>query len=99
MGGSGSLLSGFQQHMLAAAREMPLDYEHAEVIESYSDHSFAEAAISLLASEGIEAVIHADDAGGELPNLGFARGVRVLVDKDNAERARMILDAGSEEAD
>lgn len=78
---------------------MPLDYEHAEVIESYSDHSFAEAAISLLASEGIEAVIHADDAGGELPNLGFARGVRVLVDQENAERARMILDAGSEEAD
>ena len=79
--------------------DMPLDYEEEEVIESYSDHSFAEAAISLLASEGIEAHIHADDAGGELPNLGFARGVRVLVAKQDAERARMILDAGSEEAD
>ena len=52
---------------------MPLDYEQEEVIESYSDHSFAEAAISLLSSEGIEAHIHADDAGGELPNLGFAK--------------------------
>ena len=76
-----------------------MDYEHEEVIESFTDHSFAEAAISLLSSEGIEAHIHADDAGGELPNLGFARGVRVLVLKADAERARMILNTGSEEAD
>ena len=79
--------------------DMPLDNEQAEVIESFSDHSFAEAAISLLALEGIVAVIHADDAGGELPNLGFARGVRVLVAGGDAERARLILGAGSEEAD
>ncbi|MAI80844.1 MAG: hypothetical protein CL917_18025 [Deltaproteobacteria bacterium] len=76
-----------------------MDYEQAEVIESYSDKSFAEAAISLLASEGIEAVVHSDDAGGELPNLGFARGIRLLVLSKDAERARMILDPGSEAAE
>lgn len=76
-----------------------MDYEKAEVIESYSDKSFAEATLSLLASEGIEAIIHSDDAGGELPNLDFARGVRVLVAHDDVERARMILNAGSAEDD
>ena len=76
-----------------------MDYEKAEVIESYSDKSFVEATLSLLASEGIEAIIHSDDAGGELPNLDFARGVRVLVAHDDVERARMILNAGSAEDD
>ena len=85
--------------MLGQSGDVPLDYEQAEVIESFSDKSFAEATISLLASEGIEAVIHSDDAGGELPNLDFARGVRVLVAHADVERARMILDAGSEEGD
>jgi len=65
--------------------------ETAVVVETYSDASFAEAAVSLLASEGVDAVINADDAGHELPNLDFARGVRVLVAPAELERARALL--------
>ncbi len=66
------------------------DDEHV-VLETYSERAFAEAAVSLLLSEGIEAEIHADDAGGELPNLDFAAGVRVLVAEEDLEEARAIL--------
>ena len=66
------------------------------VIESFSDRSFAEAAVSLLASEDIEAAIDSDDAGGELPNLDFARGARVLVAEADAERARVVLNTAAE---
>jgi len=66
------------------------------VIESFSDRSFAEAAVSLLASEDIEAEIDADDAGGEFPNLDFARGARVLVAERDAERARVVLNTAAD---
>jgi hypothetical protein len=65
------------------------------VIESFSDKAFAEAAASLLESEGIVATISSDDAGGELPNLDFATGVRLLVARSDVERAREVLNATS----
>ncbi len=68
------------------------------VIESFSDRAFAEAAVSLLDSEGIEAVIDSDDAGGELPNLDFARGARVIVRAADADRARAILNSAADDA-
>ena len=67
----------------AAEREVPL--------------SVSEVRLSLLASEGIEAWIRADDAGGELPNLDFAKGARVLVAEADADRARGVLNAAAEE--
>ena len=66
------------------------------VVESFSDRAFAEAAVSLLASEDIEAEVDSDDAGGELPNLDFARGARVLVAEGDAERARVVLNTAAE---
>jgi hypothetical protein len=74
-----------------------MKYEGAVVLETFSDKSFAEAAVSLLAAEGIEAFVHADDAGGELPNLDFARGVRLLVSADDEARANELLNAGANE--
>jgi hypothetical protein len=71
--------------------------EGAVTVETFSDKSFALAAVSLLESEGIDAVIHADDAGGELPNLDFARGVRVLVAAEDEERAKGILNIAADE--
>lgn len=68
-----------------------VDRRSAVVVESFSDKSFAEAAADLLAGEGIDAFIVADDAGGLLPNLDFARGVRVLVAPEDLERAAAIL--------
>jgi hypothetical protein len=73
--------------------------DDAVVVENFSEKSFAEAAISLLETEGITAVIHADDAGHELPNLDFARGVRLLVSQQDAERAREILNVAAGEGE
>jgi len=72
-----------------------MDARDEAVVESFSDKSFAEAAVSLLASEGIRAHIHSDDAGHELPNLDFARGVRVVVVSEDLERARAILNTAA----
>ncbi len=48
-------------------------------------------AAGLLESEGIEAMVLADDAGGAYPMLQFVRGVRLLVYREDAYRARQIL--------
>lgn len=74
-----------------------MEIESAVVIETFSDKSFAEAAVSLLDSEGIEAAIIADDAGHEFPNLDFARGVRVVVAPADVDRARQVMDAASDD--
>ena len=73
-----------------------MDFEDAVVVESFSSHELAEAAVSLLRSEGVDAVMSADDAGGELPNLDLAGGVRVLVPSASLEFARELLHADRE---
>ncbi len=73
-----------------------MDVEHLVVIETYSDESFAEAAVSLLAAEGIEALVASDDAGHALPNLDFAKGVRVLVAPEDAERAKALIETAGD---
>jgi hypothetical protein len=70
-----------------------VDFNNAVVVASYSDHATAEAAVSLLKSEGIEAAVSADDAGGEMPNLDLASGARVIVEEKDAELARGLLNA------
>jgi hypothetical protein len=69
-----------------------MDFEHAVVLATYPNHETALAIVSLLSSEGIEAVIASDDAGGELPNLDLGRGVRVCVRKEDAEFAKGLID-------
>ena len=69
-----------------------MDFERAVVVGTYPNHATAEAIVSLLASEGIEAVLLSDDAGGELPNLDVGGGIRVCVLDENAEFARGLLD-------
>jgi len=78
-------------------KEDSMDLEHLVAVETFSDKSFAEAAVSLLASEDIEAAISSDDAGHEFPNLDFAAGVRVLVAPADVQRAREILNAAADE--
>lgn len=73
-----------------------MDFENAVVLATYPNHETAEAIVSLLASEGIEAVATSDDAGGELPNLDVGRGVRVYVREEDAEFAQGVVSAGEE---
>lgn len=53
----------------------------------------ADLAAALLASNGIEAHISADDAGGTYPVLQLLQGVRLLVESEDEARAREILEA------
>ena len=54
----------------------------------------------MLEANGIESVIESDDVGGVGPALAFTRGVRLLVHKDDAQKAQVVfqdLEATQEE--
>ncbi|MFA5111764.1 MAG: DUF2007 domain-containing protein [Desulfobaccales bacterium] len=73
-----------------------MDFDDAVVLETFSNRIEAEMAAGLLESEGVEAVVMADDAGGAYPMLQFVRGVRLLVAQEDEARAREILAAMEE---
>ena len=61
-------------------------------IKTCNNRIEAEMDKSFLESEGIQAMISADDAGGLRPDLLWATGgVRLLVKQEDAERASAIL--------
>jgi hypothetical protein len=70
-----------------------MNLDDAVVLETFPNRIVAEMAAGLLESEGIEAMVMADDAGGAYPMLQFLRGVRVLVAPADRHRAREILAA------
>lgn len=72
---------------------MDLERESAVVVATFPNRTLASLAASLLAVEGIEAFILADDAGGLYPMLQFLRGVKLLVAPEDEERAKEILAA------
>lgn len=74
-----------------------MDFENAVNVASYPNHETAEAAVSLLRSEGIDAVVSADDAGGELPNLGLGSAFRVFVQSEQESFARALLQQGEDD--
>ena len=80
-----------------------MNLDDAVVLETFSSRIEAEMAAGLLASEGVEAMVMADDAGGAYPSLQFVRGVRLMVAAEDAYRARQILkdmeEAGEQEAE
>ena len=71
-----------------------MDFENAIVVANFGSRAVAEAAVSLLASEGVDAIVSADDAGGELPNLDITQKIKVLVQSENEEFARGLLTQG-----
>ena len=63
-----------------------------EEVASYSTTFDARVAMAHLESEGIEAFLTADNAGGAIPSLTvLGGGARVLVRSDDVERARAAL--------
>ena len=68
-----------------------MNLDDAIVLETFSSRIEAEMAAGLLASEGVPALVLADDAGGAYPSLQFVRGVRLLVAAEDQYRAREIL--------
>jgi hypothetical protein len=68
-----------------------LNLDDAIVLETFPNRIEAEMAAGLLESEGVPALVLADDAGGAYPSLQFVRGVRLLVAAEDQYRAREIL--------
>lgn len=76
-----------------------MNFDDAVVLETFPSRMEAELAAGLLESEGIEALVQADDAGGAYPMLQFVRGVRLLVSAEDQYRAREVLQAMEEEGE
>ncbi len=73
-----------------------MNLDDAIVLETFSSRIEAEMAAGLLESEGVPAMVMADDAGGAYPALQFTRGVRLMVAAEDQYRAREILKAMAE---
>ena len=69
-----------------------MNLDDAVVIDTFPNRVLAEMAADLLAGEGVEARVLADDAGGFYPMLQFVRGVRLYVAREDEALAREILD-------
>jgi hypothetical protein len=70
-----------------------VNFDDAIVLETFYNRIEAEIAQGILESEGVEAVIMADDAGGTYPMLQFIRGVKLMVAAEDEGRAKEILAA------
>lgn len=60
-------------------------------IKSFANRMDAELAKSLLTSQGIPALVEADDAGGMAPHWSFSTGARLLAPGDQAAEATRLL--------
>ncbi len=68
-----------------------MNLDDAIILETFPNRIEAEIVAGLLESEGVEALVMADDAGGAYPSLQFYHGVRLLVYREDEARAREIL--------
>jgi len=62
------------------------------IVRTFADRGEAEIARSLLAAEGIDAAVPAEDRGGLTSPEEFLSGVQLVVEADDVERARELLD-------
>jgi hypothetical protein len=70
------------------------DANAPKVVASVGSRIEAEIIVGLLTSNGIKAVVQADDAGGWEPQLQRTNGVRVLVGAaDEGKARRLLIDA------
>ena len=61
------------------------------LLKTFPSEIEAELFKSILEGEGIPALLVKDDCGGSYPELQWARGVRLLVRREDLERARRCL--------
>ncbi len=60
-------------------------------VKAFTNRQEAELAKGALQASGIEAMLAADDMGGEIPGLDFPQGVGVLVREEDLEAAEEVL--------
>jgi Putative prokaryotic signal transducing protein len=68
------------------------------VLATFVNNFDAEVARSALEAAGIDVMIRADDCGGLRPHLWMG-GVELVVRREDAERAREVLDAEARPTD
>jgi hypothetical protein len=61
------------------------------VIKTFSNETDAAMTQQMLTESGVRAFIFKDDAGGMEPQLQLTEGVRLVVNRADAERAHEIL--------
>ena len=62
------------------------------VIKTFLHRHEAELTKGLLTEKGIDAIVSADDCAGTRPHLAFGMGgVKLLVKKEDAEKAKEVL--------
>lgn len=66
------------------------------IVRTFSYRHEAEFCRSVVDGHGIEARVTSDDCGSVDPALGLVRGVHLLVDEEQLEQARRLLDSGPE---
>ena len=73
-----------------AEEQKTLDQNRLVVVRTFLNRIDADLAQGALESAGIDAMVAADDAGGNRPGLWMG-GVRLLVREEDAEQAGEIL--------
>lgn len=76
--------------LLPDSEETPEYIDWVNII-TFTDRYEADLAQGLLEANDVEAVNFADDCGSVDPALTWARGVRLMVKKEDLEKAREIL--------
>jgi hypothetical protein len=69
------------------------------VVHTFNTRPEAEMAKSALDAAGIDAMVMADDAAGIQPGLWEGRGVAIVVNRENEQAARDILDLDARPAE
>lgn len=68
------------------------DSEGLIVAHVFAYRHEAKLARGMLEAKGIEAMIEADDCGGQRPLMGASAGVRLLVRRSDAEKVGKLLE-------
>jgi hypothetical protein len=62
------------------------------ILKAFTDRTEAEMARGFLEAEGITAAIAADDLGSEGPGMTFGKPIDLVVEAEDVDRARELLD-------
>jgi hypothetical protein len=65
--------------------------EEVVVLKTFNNEIDAEMAQELLQNAGVRSFVFKDDAGGMEPQLQLTGGVRLIVNRSDAENAHQIL--------
>ncbi|HLD98669.1 MAG TPA: DUF2007 domain-containing protein [Bdellovibrionota bacterium] len=65
-----------------------------KTVKIFNSREEAEVAKSFLESHGIIPRIRADDQAGLQPGLAFSRGVELMVEPEDLDEARELLESG-----